>query len=289
MIPGHKFLSLLWPFGSIIQSPLGANPSGVVLKHRHAFVASPQLPQSFAASTSSKPPHILFNDVLNPPDANDQLLREQDVDYTAAGVVPLSLKTTRGNVKRPRDAQAYQEARRRSYYDQQTTILEWGDDEIPMPDLTDRSTVLELAKIAGNAYSRPDSKNWYSIDNRWNASFPFGWEESENGFRGNIFADDSNSTVVISIKGTSLYGSGNTATRDKLNDNRLFSCCCAHVSRSWAFSTVCDCFSGGWACTQSCLEKSLQDDDLFYNIGIVRGHPIRECFHSQQFRIFSTM
>ena len=48
------------------------------------------------------------------------------------------------------------------------------------------------------------------------------------------------------------------------------SCCCARVSPAWAFSTVCDCYSSGWGCTQSCLEQSLQDDDLYYNIGIVR-------------------
>jgi putative lipase involved disintegration of autophagic bodies len=166
-------------------------------------------------------PQILFNNALKQPEADDQLLRELDVDYTAVGRIPLNLKTTRGNVRRPRDAQAYQEARKRSYYSKETTILDWGDDEIDMPDLSDRLTVLELAKISGNAYFRPDSKSWYSIDGRWNASHSFGWEESENGFRGNIFVSEDNSTVVISIKGTSLYGS-NTATRDKLNDNRLF-------------------------------------------------------------------
>jgi putative lipase involved disintegration of autophagic bodies len=222
MLLGQKILSLIWPFGSIIHSPSGHESSAVVLKHRHAFLASPVLPDSFATQTVHKPPQILFNDALKEPEADDQLLRELDVDYTAAGRIPLSLKTARGNVRRPRDAQAYQEARKRSYYSKETTILDWGDDEIDMPDLTDRLTVLELARISGNAYLRPDSKGWYSIDNRWNASHPFGWEGSENGFRGHIFVSEDNSTVVISIKGTSLYGSSNTATRDKLNDNRLF-------------------------------------------------------------------
>lgn len=217
----YKIFSLLWPFGSIIQSPLNSPSSAVTFRHRHAFLASPALPQSFMASTTTNsPPQIIFNDALVQPDDDHETLRRLDVDYTAAGVH--LLKTSRTNVQRPRDPQAYQEARRRSYHSQESTILDWGDEEIESPDLTDRPTVLELAKMAGNAYLRPDSKNWYDIDNRWNASYPFGWEESENGFRGNVFVADDNSTLVISIKGTSLYGMGNTAARDKLNDNRLF-------------------------------------------------------------------
>lgn len=79
-----------------------------------------------------------------------------------------------------------------------------------------------------------------------------------------------NSTVVISIKGTSAGwlagGSGPTFRKDKLNDNLLFSCCCAKVGPTW--STVCGCHAGGYKCDQNCLEKSLTDDSLFYSIGI---------------------
>lgn len=61
-------------------------------------------------------------------------------------------------------------------------------------------------------------------------TLPFGWGEEDAGLRGHVFADSTNSTLVISIKGTSLDtpGSpkgGSTARLDRTNDNKLFSCC----------------------------------------------------------------
>jgi putative lipase involved disintegration of autophagic bodies len=103
-------------------------------------------------------------------------------------------------------------------------------------------------------------------------SYPFGWEPDADGFRGHVFVSDDNSTVVISIKGTSAGwlagGSGPTVKKDQLNDNLLFSCCCARVGPTW--STVCDCYSGGYKCDQTCVENSLVEDSLFYSVGTVR-------------------
>ena len=99
---------------------------------------------------------------------------------------------------------------------------------------------------------------------------PFGWEPDADGFRGHIFVSTDNSTVVIALKGTSalwLVGDGGpTVKKDKLNDNLLFSCCCAKVGPTW--TPVCDCHSGGYACDQQCLEKSLIEDSLFYSVGV---------------------
>jgi putative lipase involved disintegration of autophagic bodies len=101
-------------------------------------------------------------------------------------------------------------------------------------------------------------------------TYPFGWEPEADGFRGHVFVSTDNSTVVVSVKGTSalwLVGDGGpTVKRDKLNDNLLFSCCCAKVGPTW--TPVCDCHSGGYACDQHCLEKSLIEDSLFYPIGV---------------------
>ncbi|KAJ7617279.1 hypothetical protein FB45DRAFT_1063775, partial [Roridomyces roridus] len=59
------------------------------------------------------------------------------------------------------------------------------------------------------------------------------------------------------VKGTSAPwtagGEGPTKKKDKLNDNLLFSCCCARVSPRW--STVCDCYAGGDKCDQKCVER----------------------------------
>jgi putative lipase involved disintegration of autophagic bodies len=100
------------------------------------------------------------------------------------------------------------------------------------------------------------------------------------------FADDTNSTVVIGIKGTSagvLGVGGPTAKNDKYNvshsyqlpadlqDNLFFSCCCARVDFSW--TTVCDCFSGGYKCDQTCLEDSLIADSVYSTVGTVSAFP----------------
>lgn len=101
-------------------------------------------------------------------------------------------------------------------------------------------------------------------------SYPFGWEPDQDGFRGHVFATPDNSTVVLSIKGTSagfVGGGGPTSKKDKFNDNLLFSCCCARID--WTWTTVCDCYRGGWKCDQDCLEKALVDESLFYSIGTV--------------------
>ncbi|KAJ7612285.1 alpha beta-hydrolase [Roridomyces roridus] len=60
-------------------------------------------------------------------------------------------------------------------------------------------------------------------------------------------------------------GEGPTKKKDKLNDNLLFSCCCARVGPTW--STVCDCYAGGDKCDQKCVERALIDDGLFYPVG----------------------
>lgn len=57
--------------------------------------------------------------------------------------------------------------------------------------------------------------------------------------------------------------------KDKFNDNLLFSCCCAHVD--WTWTTVCDCFRGGWKCDIDCLQEALIEESLFYPIGTVRS------------------
>lgn len=101
-------------------------------------------------------------------------------------------------------------------------------------------------------------------------NMPVGYEPDSDGFRGHVFASPDNGTVVLAIKGTStgfIGGGGPTTRKDKLNDNLLFSCCCARVD--WTWTTVCGCYRGGWKCDQDCVEKALIEDSLFYPIGTV--------------------
>jgi lipase ATG15 len=92
----------------------------------------------------------------------------------------------------------------------------------------------------------------------------FGWES--DGIRGHIFADEDDKLIVLSIKGTSagLWTGGPTGEKDKINDNILFSCCCARISRAW--SPVCNCYQGNeYKCESSCLQKNIQKSELYYD------------------------
>ncbi|KAL7420024.1 putative lipase atg15 [Cryptotrichosporon argae] len=144
----------------------------------------------------------------------------------------------------------------------------WEDVDVSAPDMTDRQTVLALAKMTSNAYTTPDAGDWYPLGAAWNASTPFGWEPGADGLRGHVFADDKNETVIIALKGTSagVLGSGGpTSKNDKYNDNLMFSCCCARVDFSW--TPVCDCYAGGYRCGQTCLEDALIEESVYATVG----------------------
>lgn len=79
----------------------------------------------------------------------------------------------------------------------------WTSDEIAGPNISDKSTVITFAKMAANAYvqTRLDGA-WLPVKGGFNYTDDFGWQT--DGLRGHIFADESNSTVVIGLKGTSI-------------------------------------------------------------------------------------
>jgi len=181
-----------------------------------------------------------------------------------------TLRTRTQLVHQPRFPSDIQRIRERSLRYQQSESIEWVKKEVLAPDVTDRETLREMAKMTGNAYALPGHSNWYNMSMRWNTSFQFGWEPDGDGFRGHVFVSEAEDIVVMSIKGTSLWTpvGDNTTKNDKLHDNLLFSCCCARVDWTWAWRTVCDCFSGGWRCDNTCLSASLVMDSLFYNVGV---------------------
>lgn len=170
--------------------------------------------------------------------------------------------------------------------------LDWSIDNVLFPDITDPETILQLAKLASNAYARlPADPSWRNVSDPdtnfgkgFNNSDSFGWAEA--GIRGHVFVEDFNGKrfnrsplIIIAIKGTTAAGlgggngaddgdggktgdDGKTVEMDKLNDNLLFSCCCARVSSLW--STVCDCYEKTYTCNQNCLEQSLRHPDRYY-------------------------
>ncbi|PPQ91405.1 hypothetical protein CVT25_014293 [Psilocybe cyanescens] len=177
------------------------------------------------------------------------------------------LKSQPTVVYRPRSLDALHRTRLRSLQHAESELEQvlWDLVEVEGPAVEDLHTLAQLARMSGNAYALPGQKNWYEVDHAWNRSFPFGWEESD-GFRGHVFQSSDNSTIVLSIKGTTLQGP--TSKLDKFNDNLLFSCCCARVDISWVFSTVCDCYAKNFRCDSQCLTDALIQDSLFYSIGV---------------------
>ncbi|UOH80393.1 hypothetical protein LQV05_003045 [Cryptococcus neoformans] len=146
---------------------------------------------------------------------------------------------------------------------------EWSDDEVTVPDLTDRQTVITLAKMSSNAYVTPGGPGWYTLED-WNASTPFGWEPDADGLRGHVFADEKNETVIISIKGTSagVLGSGGpTAKNDKFNVRYKLVAKELVELADFSWTPVCDCYAGGYKCGQTCLEDALVSESVYATVG----------------------
>lgn len=147
--------------------------------------------------------------------------------------------------------------------------LEWIDDAVLAPNISDKDTVVNLALMSSNAYVRmPHTGDWRNITNPWNHTTSSGHGWDGDGVRGHVFVKDDEDVVVIAVKGTSaqgLAGSGDdeTTVNDKINDNLLFSCCCARISYLW--TTVCDCYVKSYTCDETCLEKELRRKDRYYS------------------------
>ncbi len=154
-------------------------------------------------------------------------------------------------------------ARERGY----VTVLSpdaWTIDHVLTPNVTDKPTILNIAYMASNAYvETPDQPDWDDVGESFNRTSDFGWEG--DGLRGHVFADETNSTVVIGLKGTSLavFDGEGTTTNDKENDNLFFSCCCGQQGQ-WTYRQVCSCATGTYACNNTCVRQALQDENRYY-------------------------
>ncbi|GMM59197.1 triglyceride lipase [Maudiozyma humilis] len=165
----------------------------------------------------------------------------------------------------------------------QHTPVAWAEEEVQVPDVESKDAVIALALMSSNAYVEvPFTGDWRNVTAPWDEhdSQGYGWDGE--GLRGHVFYNSQEDIVVISVKGTSaqgIPGSGDdeTTAQDKINDNLLFSCCCARVSYLW--STVCDCYVKGSTCDESCLEKELRRKDRYYQAvveiyaAVLKDHP----------------
>ncbi|KAM5457613.1 putative lipase atg15 [Microsporum audouinii] len=147
---------------------------------------------------------------------------------------------------------------------------EWTIDDVSSPDISDRQTILSLAKMTANAYiQKPGTAEWLSLGQHspWKHSNRFGWEN--DGLRGHIYADKGNSTIIIALKGTSaaLFDGEETTTNDKINDNLFFSCCCGQGGQ-YFWRQVCDCYTTTFTCNITCVASSLRSENRYYRAAL---------------------
>ncbi|KAK3077733.1 hypothetical protein LTS18_009460 [Coniosporium uncinatum] len=141
---------------------------------------------------------------------------------------------------------------------------DWTIDDVNGPNITDKETVLSMARIAANAYvTEPHSGDWVDIGHGFNYTEDFGWES--DGLRGHIFVDTENKTAIIGVKGTSpaVFDGSETTTNDKVNDNLFFSCCCAQGGQ-FLWHQVCDCRTSTYTCNSTCLVTALNKKNRYY-------------------------
>ncbi|KLU82041.1 hypothetical protein MAPG_01120 [Magnaporthiopsis poae ATCC 64411] len=140
----------------------------------------------------------------------------------------------------------------------------WSLDDVPVPNIADKQTIVNLAYMAADAYvEKPTLPDWEEVGDRFNRSADFGWET--DGLRGHVFADETNSTIVIGLKGTSLavFDGEGTTTNDKENDNLFFSCCCAQQGQ-WTWRQVCSCATSTYSCNVTCVSQALREENRYY-------------------------
>lgn len=88
----------------------------------------------------------------------------------------LSLKAVPTTVYRPSSHEALQHARWRSIHEAQSEPVEWIETQVLGPDITDRHTLAQLARMAANAYQLPWKDSWYELEPSWNINtVSFSW------------------------------------------------------------------------------------------------------------------
>ena len=116
--------------------------------------------------------HLSFDAqaILSQRDSHDQSNSVQGFTSSLSSALTpsLTLKAKPTTVYRPRSLEALHRARLRSLHHQETEDIEWDPIEILSPDVEDRHTLSQLARMSGNAYALPGQSNWYDIDDAWN-------------------------------------------------------------------------------------------------------------------------
>ncbi|KAJ4383610.1 putative lipase atg15 [Didymella sp. IMI 355093] len=144
----------------------------------------------------------------------------------------------------------------------------WVAEDVAAPNVEDKDTIISLASMSEDAYKPgPEDPEWMDVDEAYNSSVPFGWDDS--GIRGHVFSDDTNSTIILSVKGTTvaMFEGNGTSGHDKENDNLFGSCCCGQGGSYW-WKQSCDCMTGTYSCDDKCVRGELRKPNRYYQATI---------------------
>ena len=125
-------------------------PSVLQFELRHLHAVSP---------TSAQ---VLFSDV------SPQTLKTLSNDHSGSTKPSYSVRSRLGKTFRPSSFAAHSQARLRSLRFGENEWLDWNEDEVLEPDVENRETLLELAKMTNNAYVKPEDPEWYDLNGNWN-------------------------------------------------------------------------------------------------------------------------
>lgn len=167
--------------------------------------------------------------------------------------------------RRPSIIEGYLQAARHTGEVSASSPEAWVMDTVDGPNVKSKLSVLTFAMMTANDYvEEPGTGKWHDLNRgRFNYSSSFGWHN--DGLRGHIYADKTNSTVVISLKGTSpaLFDGAGTTTNDKVNDNLFFSCCCGEGG-SYLWRQSCDCMQSTYTANLTCIIEAMNDENRYY-------------------------
>ena len=224
--------------------------------------------------------HTFARGLYEHPDVHKRLdVKQDEVRLAAArtendgsedGIGPLDAQPSPVTIQRLRDRRVSEVTSIMATARQQGSAprlpeAQWSMDEVYGPNVTDRTTVINMALMAANAYDETrDESEWTDVDPPFNLSKSFGWHK--DSLRGHVFADDINGTIVIAIKGTSsaVFDGAGTTTNDKVNDNLFFSCCCGQGGHL-LWLKVCSCMKSAYTCNENCLITALKDKSMYYH------------------------
>jgi lipase ATG15 len=205
--------------------------------------ATPHVGQSHSANNSPNSPngltlrHIIHHGAGQPGPRARRLDITSNRMFTAAAMGqygPFSIKKTPVKIERPASHS----------YDAQVPMSPiWVAEDISGPDVEDKETVINLAYMSEDAYKvGRDDPEWLDV-----------------------FSDDTNSTIILAVKGTTvaMFEGNGTSGHDKENDNLLGSCCCGQGG-SYLWRKVCDCQTGTYTCDQSCVKKEMVKPNRYY-------------------------